>query len=97
LHLAVQEDLFLFLLYQEGWFGDCLAVRLKLVLLVALLIRRFRIRFAVENHLGPSTIGLENIEYLAEHRILRVLGAWVHEGTVLDAVFAEEFLLFLCY
>ena len=59
LNFAIQEDFFFLFFDKERWFVDGFAVGCNL--LIFLLIGCFCVRFAVEDHLRPNTVGLEHI------------------------------------
>jgi hypothetical protein len=95
LHFAIQEDLLFFVLLQERGLRNRLPVLPGLLQRSLFLIHSLRIRLAVKDQLLPGAEGLENLEDLAELRVLILLRARGHEGAILDAVVAEELLLLL--
>ena len=99
------EEHFLFLLIfeQEGWLGDCIIVRISVVgracstwlcssKLWLLIVALFIVSLAVEDHLSPALVPLENIQDVSVLEV-ELVAVWVNECAVLQAVFFEFLLI----
>ena len=101
-YLAVQEHLLLlnFVLGDESRLADCLLVVVvssspsELVLLVGLLVRtvlHFAVGLAIDDHLLPRVILLEDVHDVFVVEVLH--RTWVHKGAMLQAVVFAQLLV----
>jgi len=86
---TIQKYLLFFLLQQEAWSGNCLRVQSTSFLMSADL----SIGFAVEDHLIPELVSLEDVEDLA---VLEVVSATrMLESTLFQTILLEQALVLL--
>ena len=97
LELAIEEDLFLFVLDHEAGLADRVAVvaLLIILLLVALFVRSLCIRLAIEDHLLPCLKPLKDVKHILVLRVMSL--AWTHERAVFEAIVLELALILLSH